>query len=524
VCALDDILPDTGVCARLGSRQVAVFRIEDTVYAIDNYDPAGGANVLSRGIVGDLGGELVVASPLYKQHYSLTTGRCLEEAEHSVAVYAARVVDGVVWVRRAPAADPGPEAASFGTEAADAPAKQHLVVIGNGMAGMRTVEELLKIAPDRYTIQVFGAEPYGNYNRIMLTPVLAGEKQLDDIMLHPLSWYEAHGVMLHRDDPVVEIDLARSRVVARSGVTAVYDRLLIATGSTPAMPPVPGCDLPGVVTFRDIKDVDAMVAATREHTHAVVIGAGLLGLEAANGLKLRGMEVTVVHIHGLIMERQLDRTAASMLKATLERRGIKFHMPARTRSFRGDARISSVCFEDGSELRADLVVVAIGIRPNIALGAAAGLKSERGILVDDTLRTSDPSVYAVGECVQHRDLTYGLVAPLWEQARVCAAHLADLGGAGYAGSLLSTQLKVSGIHLFSAGDIREGATSESLVFNDARRGVYKRVIIEDDKVRGAVLYGDTQDGSRYLDMIADGRPVGRLRNTLLFGEAHTVAT
>jgi nitrite reductase (NADH) large subunit len=523
VCQLEDILPDTGICAQVGTQQVAVFRIEDVVYAIDNFDPASRANVLSRGIVGDLGGELVVASPIYKQHFSLTTGRCLEEAEHSVAVFAARVVEGTVWVQHAgagpaPGADAGPRS---GTEVGAA--KQRLVVIGNGMAGMRTVEELQNLAPERYAIEVFGAEPHGNYNRIMLSPVLAGEKGIDEIMLHPLAWYGAHGVTLHRDDPVVAIDRERGCVISRSGTEAFYDRLLIATGSKPALPPVPGCDLPGVVTFRDIADVDAMVAAARTHTHAVVIGAGLLGLEAANGLKIRGMDVTVVHIHDLIMERQLDAPAAGMLKASLEQRGIKFHLPVRTASFIGDERITGIRFEDGSELRADLVVVAIGIRPNIALGSAAGLKAERGILVDDTMRTSDPSIYAVGECVQHRDRTYGLVAPLWEQARVCAAHLADLDGPEYHGSLLSTQLKVTGIQLFSAGDIGDSAGSESLVFNDARRGVYKRVIIEDDKVRGTVLYGDTRDGSWYLDMIADARPIGRLRNTLVFGEAHSAA-
>jgi len=521
VCQLDDILPDTGVCAQVGTRQVAVFRIDDDVYALDNFDPASGANVLSRGIVGDVAGELVVASPIYKQHFSLTTGRCLEEAEHSVAVYAVRIVEGTVLVESTDSVVGGN---GNGNGAGGPAARERLVVVGNGMAGMRTVEELLAIAPDRYDIQVFGAEPHGNYNRIMLSPVLAGEKQIDDIMLHPLAWYAAHGVTLHRGDPVVAIDRSRGCVTAESGIEACYDRLLIATGSKPAVPAVPGCELRGVVTFRDIKDVDDMVAAARSHTHAVVIGAGLLGLVAASGLKLRGMDVTVVHIHGLIMERQLDVAAAGMLKASLEHRGIKFHMPARTRRFDGDERVTGVCFEDGSQLRADLVVLAIGIRPNIALGEAAGLKVERGILVDDTMRTSDAAIYAVGECVQHRDRTYGLVAPLWDQARVCAAHLADLGGPQYAGSLLFTQLKVTGINLFSAGDIRHSANSESLVFNDVRRGVYKRVIIEDDKVRGAVLYGDTKDGSWYRDMIADGRPIGRLRNTLLFGEARSAVT
>ena len=529
VCRLDDILPDTGVCAQVDGRQVALFRVESAVYALDNFDPVGRANVLSRGIVGDLAGELVVASPLYKQHFSLTTGRCLEEPQHCVATYATRVTEGVVWV-----AAPAP---AGGAAEGDSHGRLRLVVVGNGMAGMRAVEELLKVAPDRYDIEVFGAEPHGNYNRIMLSPVLCGEKQFADIMLHPLEWYAEHGVTLHRGDPVAALDRARRRVTSRSGVSVSYDRLLLATGSTPAVPAVPGADLPGVVTFRDLQDVDTMVAASATHRHAVVIGGGLLGLEAANGLRCRGMEVTVVHLHAALMERQLDPTAAALLRESLEQRGIRFHMPARTHHFVGESRVSAVCFEDGSELRADLVVVAIGIRPNIALAAAADLRCERGVLVNDTMATSDPAVYAVGECIQHRDRTYGLVAPLWEQARVCAAHLAvalpatatpaavdraRVGQPLYQGSALAaTQLKVTGIHLFSAGDIRQRPRGESLVFKDARRGVYKRVIIEDDVVRGAVLFGDTKDGSWYLNMMTEGRRVGGLRNTLVFGEAYS---
>ena len=529
VCRLADILPDTGVCAQVGSRQVALFHVDSLVYAIDNFDPASGANVLSRGIVGDVAGELVVASPLYKQHFSLTTGRCLEEPQHSVATYATRVTDGTVWVEALLPPDAGADGGSGG--------KLRLVVVGNGMAGMRTVEELLKVAPDRYDIEVFGAEPHGNYNRIMLSPVLSGEKEFDDILLHPPAWYAEHGVTLHAGDPVTAIDRTGRCVTSRSGVVVSYDRLLLATGSLPAVPAVPGAQLRGVVTFRDLRDVDTMVAASVTHRHAVVIGGGLLGLEAANGLRCRGMEVTVVHLHAALMERQLDPTAAALLRESLERRGIRFHMPARTHHFVGESRVTAVCFEDGSELLADLVVIAIGIRPNISLAAAADLRCERGVLVNDTMATSDPCVHAVGECIQHRDRTYGLVAPLWEQARVCAAHLAvalpasasaaavDLARTGqplYEGSTLAaTQLKVTGIHLFSAGDIRPRLHAESLVFKDARRGVYKRVIIEDDKVRGAVLFGDTKDGAWYLNMMSEGRRVGSLRNTLVFGEAYS---
>ena len=302
VCEPDDILPDTGVCADLDGKQVAVFRVDDVIYALDNRDPASGANVLSRGIVGDLGGEIVVASPIYKHHFSLVTGRCLEEPNYSVDTYPARIIAGKVWIR----AQPQPRARSG--------AKRRLVVIGNGMAGMRTVEELLKLAPTMYDIEIFGAEPHGNYNRILLSPLLSGEKQAADIMLHPLDWYREQGVTLHSGDPAVAVDRVRRRVTSQKGVEVSYDRLLLATGSNPVVLPVPGRDLSGVVTFRDLEDVNTMLQAARQHSRAVVIGGGLLGLEAANGLRCQGMDVTVVHLQEHLMERQLDRAAAELLK------------------------------------------------------------------------------------------------------------------------------------------------------------------------------------------------------------------
>ncbi len=507
VCELDDILPDTGVCADVVGRQIAVFRVDDVLYAIDNFDPASGANVLSRGLVGDLGGELVVASPIYKHHYSLTTGRCIEEPQHSVGTYPARL-DGTRVCIDAAAARPARGAV-----------KRRLVVIGNGMAGMRTVEELLKIAPDLYDITIFGAEPHGNYNRVLLSPVLAGEKRVADIILHPLEWYLEHHVCLHSGDPVVAIDRARRRVTARSGIEASYDRLLIATGSKPMVLPVVGKDLKGVVTFRDLDDVNTMLAAAKPGARAVVIGGGLLGLEAANGLKCRGMEVTVVHLQARLMDRQLDATAAALLQLSLESRRIDFKLLASTAAILGDAQVSGVRFADGSALPADLVVMTAGVRPNIELALAAGLCCERGIVVDDTLQTYDPSVYAVGECVQHRNHTFGLVAPLWEQARVCAAHLAEIGIARYVSSRPPTQLKVTGIDLFSVGDFTGGTRSESLVFRDVKCGIYKRLIVEDDTVRGAVLYGDTADGPWYTELINEARNIGPFRSTLLFGAA-----
>jgi nitrite reductase (NADH) large subunit len=517
ICALEEILRDTGVCASVDGRQIAIFRIESDVHAIDNHDPASGANVLSRGIVGDVGGELVVASPLYKHHYSLISGRCLEEAEYAVAVHPCRVVDGDVWLQapptRAPAVEP-PRSEARATGGT----KRSLIVIGNGMAGMRTVEELLAIAPDRYAIEVFGAEPYGNYNRILLSPVLAGEKRVEEIMLHPLAWYREHGVTLHAGDPVVAIDRVHRRVRSRAGTEVAYDRLLIATGSNPVVLPVPGHELPGVVTFRDIRDVEAMLGAARSHRAATVIGGGLLGLEAANGLRARGMDVAVVHVARTLMNRQLDATAAGLLQASLEARGIRFHLAAKTVAIEGEERVSAVRLEDGTRLASDLVVMAVGIRPNIELARAAGVRCERGILVDDTLQSFDPQVYAVGECVQHRNATYGLVAPLWDQARVCAAHLAEQGVTRYRGSLTATHLKVTGIQVFSAGSLDEPPGAESLVFKDAGRGIYKRVILEDDRLRGAVLYGDTEDGAWYTDLMRADRPIGALRQYLLFGE------
>jgi nitrite reductase (NADH) large subunit len=536
VCDLDDILPDSGVCADVAGRQIAVFRVDDVIYALDNFDPAGGANVLSRGLIGDLGGELVVASPLYKHHYSLTTGRCLEEPEYSVGTYPARLDGTTVWIdaveRGRARDDAGATAGAAARAAADATAsvaaratsKRRLVVIGNGMAGMRTVEELLQVAPDLYDIEVFGAEPRGNYNRVLLSPVLAGEKRIEDIMLHPLEWYREHAVTLHSGDAVVAVDRARRRVIARSGREARYDRLLFATGSTPTVLPIPGNDLKGVVTFRDLDDVATMLDAARPRARAVVIGGGLLGLEAANGLKCRGMHVTVVHLHARLMDRQLDATAAALLQSSLETRGLEFKMRASTVAILGGSQVSGVRFADGSELPADLVVMAAGVRPNVELARAAGLRCERGIVVDDTLQTFDPSVYAVGECVEHRNRTFGLVAPLWEQARVCAAHLAEIGVARYVSTQPPVQLKVTGIDLFSVGDLGGGARTESLVFRDTQRGVYKRLIVEDDTVRGAVLYGDTADGPWYAELMNEARNIGPLRDTLLFGAAQFGAT
>ncbi|WP_434112611.1 nitrite reductase large subunit NirB [Methylocaldum sp. GT1TLB] len=398
--------------------------------------------------------------------------------------------------------------------------KQRLIVIGNGMAGIRTVEELLKIAPDAYDVTVFGAEPHCNYNRILLSPVLAGEKTLNDIILNDDDWYASNGITLHKGRKVVAIDRRRRLVRTEDGLEAGYDRLLLATGSMPFMLPVPGRDLPGVIGFRDIRDVELMLEASQKYRHAVVIGGGLLGLEAANGLKKRGMAVTVVHLLDTLMERQLDKPAADLLKRALEDSGLDFRMEAQTEAILGHDRVTGVRFKDGSETPADLVVMAVGIRPNVDLAKSAGIHCERGILVNDTLQTFDPRIYAVGECVQHRKQLFGLVAPLFEQAKVCANHLAEYGIARYEGSVTSTKLKVTGIDLFSAGEFQGGNGYEELLFQDPARGIYKKLVVESNRIKGAVLYGDTGDGSWYFQMMRDGTDISAFRENILFGQAH----
>ena len=397
-----------------------------------------------------------------------------------------------------------------------------LVVIGNGMAGIRTVEELLSIAPESYDITVFGSEPHPNYNRILLSPVLAGEQTIEQIVLNPREWYEQNGITLYSGKTVTRIDRARRVVHASDGTQASYDRLLLATGSNPFILPIPGVELPGVITYRDIADTEAMIAAATIHRHAVVIGGGLLGLEAANGLKLRGMEVTVVHLMPWLMERQLDPTAARMLQKSLEAKGLAFRLEAKTQSLDvgAEGRVGSVVLASGEVLPADLVVMAVGIRPNVGLAKSAGLHCDRGIVVNDTLQTFDPRIYAIGECVAHRGQTYGLVAPLFEMAKVCANHLAGYGIGRYVGSQVSTKLKVTGVDLFSAGNFTGGPDTEEIVLADPVGGVYKKLVIKNEKLIGGVLYGDTTDGAWYFKLVRDGKNVSEIRDRLMFGESN----
>ncbi len=398
--------------------------------------------------------------------------------------------------------------------------KLKLVMIGNGMAGVRTLEELIKLSPELYDITVFGAEPHPNYNRILLSPVLAGEQTFDDILLNDHSWYADNNIKLLLGRKVTQINRRQRLVTADDGSTAEYDRLLIATGSTPFMLPIPGNSLEGVIGYRDIADTQVMMETAKTHSHAVVIGGGLLGLEAAHGLKLRGMDVTVVHIGETLLERQLDSTAGKLLQKSLEERGLKFMLPKQTAELldNGQGRVCAVKFTGGEIIAADLVVMPAGIRPNPGVEEASGIACNRGILVNDTLQTFDPRVYAIGECANHRGTAYGLVAPLFEQAKVCANHLAQLGYSRYQGSVTSTKLKVTGIDLFSAGEFIGGEGTETITLSDPIGGIYKKLVIRDDVLVGACLYGDTADGGWYFRQIREQHNISQTRDHLMFGE------
>ena len=412
---------------------------------------------------------------------------------------------------------PAPQAADA-IELVAAPCRAHLVVIGNGMAGCRAVEELLAREAERYRVTIFGAERHVNYNRIMLSPVLAGEKTFEEIVINDHDWYASNEIELVAGDPVTAIDRFAKTVTSRSGRTMSYDKLLIATGSDPFIIPIPGHDLPGVVSFRDMNDVETMLAAAAGGGEAVVIGGGLLGLEAAHGLSLRGMRVTVLHLMPTLMERQLDEAAGWLLKTALEARGQTILTGADTAEIYGDGKVEGVRLKDGRDISASLVVMAVGIRPSVALARSAGLAVARGIQVDDNMVTSDPDVLAVGECVEHDGQVYGLVAPLWEMCRALADGLVERP-TGYRGSVTSTKLKVAGLDVFSAGDFSGGEGCEDIVLRDGARGIYKRVILRENRIIGAVLYGDTADGGWYFDLLKREEDVADIRDVLIYGQA-----
>lgn len=397
--------------------------------------------------------------------------------------------------------------------------KLKLVVVGNGMAPGRMLEHLFE-AGDAYDVTIFNAEPRVNYDRIMLSPVLSGEKTYEDIIIHSDDWYAEHGVTLHRGEKVIKIDREAKTITSEGGITAPYDKLVVATGSNPFIIPLPGHKLKGVLAYRDLDDTHGMMAAAEKGGNAVVIGGGLLGLEAAAGLKMQGMDVTVIHLMPSLMERQLDPAAGFLLKRELEGRGIEVLCEANTKQILGTEKVEGVELADGRVIDASLVVMAVGIRPNTQLAAEAGLEVGRGIVTDSTLRTSDPNIYSVGECVEVGGMVYGLVAPLYQMARVIAGHLSGPSDAEFKHVETPTKLKVTGVNLYSVGDFGEGPDREDIVLRDAMRGTYKRVILKDDKIIGCVLYGDVADGSWYNEMLKSGENIEEMRDTLIFGQAY----
>ena len=396
--------------------------------------------------------------------------------------------------------------------------RERLVIIGAGMAAGRVLDHLTEAAPERFEITLFNADPRGSYTRIMLSPVLAGEKTYDDIVTHDADWYAHRSITTRFGEHVTHIDRKTKTVHGARG-PVLYDTLIVATGSEPFIIPLPGHDLKGVIAYRDLEDTMTM-AHLPEGASAVVIGGGLLGLEAAAGMAARGIDVSVVQLNDHLKDRQLDAEAAALLQTSLEAKGIKIHCSAQSESVLGtDGHVTGLRLKDGTELSCDLLVMAVGIRPSVSLGQTAGLKTDRAILVDDQMRTSDPNIFAVGECVEHKGTTFGLVAPLFDQAKVVAQTLIGQEAA-FVQKSLSTKLKVTGCDLFSAGDFADAETRENIIYRDLSAGIYKRLVIENGRLIGAVMYGDTSDGAWFFDLIQSATDITGLRDILIFGPAY----
>jgi len=393
-----------------------------------------------------------------------------------------------------------------------------LVIVGNGMAAARLVDELAKVALGRYAIAVIGAEPRLAYNRVLLSSVLAGETASHEIELKPADWWRDRGVTVKYNCLATEIDVGRRELKIANDESIEFSKLILATGSTPLRLNVPGADLLGVHTFRDTRDVDLLLTLTAQKKRVVVVGGGLLGLEAAYGLAKAGAPVTLIHLMDRLMERQLDAPAAALLKSLVERKGIEILLNANTARIHGETRVEGVELVDGRRIEAEAVIFAAGIRPNVALAKEAGISVNRGVVVDDHLETSAPDVFALGECAEHRGICYGLVEPAYEQARVLARHLAGRDAA-YQGSVVATNLKVSGVAVFSAGDFMGEGGSEAIVLSDLKRGTYKKLVISDGRLTGAVLIGDVGDALWYLELIRNREPIAKIRTDMMFGRA-----
>jgi nitrite reductase (NADH) large subunit len=395
---------------------------------------------------------------------------------------------------------------------------EKLVVVGAGMASGRLLDHLVRDGRDRFDITLFGAEPRTNYNRIMLSSVLAGEMEFAQTITHSPQWYRDNAIVAHFGETVTAIDRRNRLVISRRGATP-YDKLVIATGSAPVIPPLPGRDLRGVTAFRDFDDVRRMLAAANQPSgRAVVIGGGLLGLEAAAALRSRGMDVSVLHLKGHLMDRQLDAASSSLLRAEFERRGIAVHTGAVTQAILGNGQVEAVALEDGTVIGAQLVVMAIGIRPETRLATDARLHVERGIVVDDALRTSDPDILSIGECTEHDGVCYGLVAPLYDMARTAADTLLGKSSA-FRPVRTATKLKVSGVSVYSAGDFAAAADREDIVLHNEQAGSYRRLVLKDGRLLGAVLYGEVADGPWFFDLVREQADTAPMRDLMIFGRS-----
>ena len=393
-----------------------------------------------------------------------------------------------------------------------------LVIVGNGMAAARLVDELAKVALGRYAIAVIGDEPRLAYNRVLLSSVLAGETASHDIELRPAHWWRDRGVTVKYGCAATEIDVGRRELKIANEESITFSRLVLATGSTPLRLNVPGADLAGVHTFRDSRDVDLLLTLAAQKKRVVVVGGGLLGLEAAYGLAKAGAAVTLIHLMDRLMERQLDAPAAELLKSLVERKGIKILLNANTARIHGETRVEGLELADGRRIDAEAVIFAAGIRPNVALAKDAGIAVNRGVVVDDVMQTGAPDIFALGECAEHRGICYGLVEPAYEQARVLAKHLAGRA-ASYGGSVVATNLKVSGVSVFSAGDFMGAEGSEAIVLSDVRAGTYKKLVLSAGRLIGAVLVGDTADALWYHELIRNREPIARIRSDMMFGRS-----
>ena len=397
--------------------------------------------------------------------------------------------------------------------------KEKLVVIGNGMSALRTIEEVIAHNPEKYDITIYGEEPHVNYNRIMLSYLLSKEKSFEDTIINHQEWYDEHNIELHKSNKILTIDREKKRILCSLGNEEDYDKLLIATGSLPFIPPTPGQELSNVIGFRNKADVDTILSTIDQSKTAVVVGGGLLGLEAAYGIAMHGIKTILVHRSANLMSQQLDSTAGKLLQKNLEQYGIEFKLNTTVTKIEGDEQVEKVYFSDESEVESNLVVFATGIKPNIEVANESQLEVNKGIVVDDFLKTSDDSIYAIGECCEHDGKTFGLVAPLYEQAKVLAKNLAGVDTEGYIPSVTSTRLKVSGVDLFSAGDYLGDSTTEELILLDAQAGIYKKLVIYEDKIIGIVLYGDTADASYYLKLLKEHTDIKDLRERLLYGKS-----